>query len=284
MRAPHAPRYDGTMKTVLLALILSLTLPLAACGDDDDGDDDAPAVDAAPGTPDAAHDDTDSGTTDPQLDAKCTPGFDLNLEDTDETRRALFMDAAGGDPEAFVQEIGRGVCHILYRTADEVRDATHLQLIIRYAPGEVAWKAGDGADITVMISTDHLTNVKNQGRDVATEVKGILFHEMTHMYQHDDHDGHGADAGLIEGIADFVRIKAGFTPDGAQPSGGGNWNDGYTHTAFFLLYVDQAYPGFAHDLNLSMDSDDGKTWSPAAFQDITGKPVETLWDDYKAQL
>ena len=270
--------------TCVAFLSLAVSLP-AGCGDDDDdGDDDVPAADAGDG-PDAM---TPSGGedagTDPALDQKCTPGVDLNLEDTDETRRALFLDAAEGDPEAFLQDIGRNVCRILYREASEVRNATHLELIIRYAPGEVAWKSGDGADITVMISTDHLQNVADDGADVAKEVKGILFHEMTHMYQHDDHDENGADGGLIEGIADFVRIKAGFPPRGAEPSGDGNWNDGYTHTAFFLLWVDAGHPGFAHDLNLSMDSEDGKKWSPQAFEDITGTPVDALWLEYRDQL
>jgi len=159
---------------------------------------------------------------------------------------------------------------------------SHVKLIIRYAPGEVAWKAGDGSDITVMISTDHLRNVKNQGRDVAREIKGILFHEMTHMYQQDDSDGHGADGGLIEGIADTVRFKNGFIPDGAQPNPNGHWNDGYRTTAFFLLWLDQRYDSFIYRLNLTMDSQDGKTWSPESFRTITGKTVDALWNDYRA--
>ena len=104
------------------------------------------------------------------------------------------------------------------------------------AVGEVAYKSGSGADITVMISTDHLNNVKKAGRDVGKEIKGILFHEMTHMYQQDDSDKGGADGGLIEGIADTVRFQAGFTPEGAQPNKNGRWNDGYRTTAFFLLW------------------------------------------------
>jgi hypothetical protein len=282
------------MKLLLLACVASSPLVLAGCSKD--ADDPAVDVDAGedpPERPDADVDEPneqiDAGDdpvdpVDPALDAKCTPGLTLNLEDTDEGRRQLFLDAAGGDPEAFLQGIGKQVCHILYKEASEVRNATHLELIIRYAPGEVAWKSGDGADITVMISTDHLQNVANDGDDVSREVKGILFHEMTHMYQHDDSDGHGADGGLIEGIADFVRIKAGYAPRGAQPSGSGNWNDGYTRTAFFLLYVDSQYEDFAHDLNLSMDSMDGKTWTPEAFEDITGKSADTLWQEYRAQL
>lgn len=132
-----------------------------------------------------------------------------------------------------------------------------------------------------MISTDHLQNVKNQGGNVGKEVKGILFHEMTHMYQQNDSDKGGADGGLIEGIADTVRFKNGSTPENAQPDKNGAWNDGYKTTAFFLLWLDGRYDSFVYKLNLSMSSTDGKRWSPESFKTITGKSVDQLWSDYK---
>ncbi|AKJ30172.1 basic secretory protein-like protein [Caldimonas brevitalea] len=217
-----------------------------------------------------------------ELDAKCTPTVQLSQEDTDPQRSRLFLDVSGDNPEAFMQDIGRKVCRTLYRQASEIRNASRVRLILRYAPGQVAWKSGDGADITVMISTDHLQRVKNENRDVGKEIKGILFHEMTHMYQQDDRDGRGADPGLIEGIADTVRFKNGFVPDGAQPNPNGNWNDGYRTTAFFLLWLDQRYDGFIYRLNLTMDGQDGKVWTPDAFRAITGKPVDQLWAEYRA--
>jgi len=253
---------------------LSAWLPLAAC-----------AGTTSPGTPDGAAPGGDGPAADASvpltpLEKACTPEVELKLTDTDTTRQRLFLDVSGDDPEAFMQEIGRGVCRILYRKPEEVRDATKLTLIIEHAVGDVAWKGGDGAQIEVGISTDHLSNVKNQGRQVAMEIKGILYHEMTHMYQHDDSDQGGVDGGLIEGIADSVRIRAGFTPNGAQPDKGGNWDDGYTTTAFFLNWVEDHYPDFVYKLNLTMDERDGKKWTPEAFKTITGKTVEQLWADY----
>ncbi|MCW7541294.1 basic secretory protein-like protein [Aquabacterium sp. A7-Y] len=221
----------------------------------------------------------DGNTAD--LDVKCTPTVVLALEDTDPQRSRLFLDVSGDNPEAFMQDIGRKVCRTLYKRASEIRTASRVKLIVRYAPGEVAWKAGDGADITVMISTAHLQSVKNQNRDVGKEIKGILFHEMTHMYQQDDSDGHGADAGLIEGIADTVRFRNGFVPDGAQPNPNGRWNDGYRTTAFFLLWLDERYDSFIYQLNRTMDTQDGKTWTPESFKTITGKAVDQLWTDYR---
>ena len=219
--------------------------------------------------------------TSTDLDAKCTPKVTLVREDTNAARLRLFLDVAGKDPKTFLQDIGRKVCRTLYRKASEVRDASAFELILRYAPGDVAWKSGDGSDITVMISTDHLNNVKRGGRDVGEEVKGILFHEMTHMYQQDDSDRGGADIGVIEGIADFVRFKNGFTPDDAQPDKNGRWNDGYRTTAFFLLWLDARYRDAVYKLNLSMDSRDGKRWTPESFRAITGKTVDQLWRAYR---
>ena len=114
----------------------------------------------------------------------------------------------------------------------------------------MAWKAGDVGDIDVGMSTTHLSNVKNQGRDVAEEIRGILFHEMTHMYQNDDKPEATSPylPNMYEGIADAVRIRAGHPPAGAQPtSKTGQWyQKTYTAQAFFWLYIDTKYPNFVH--------------------------------------
>lgn len=104
------------------------------------------------------------GGNNSELDKKCTPTVKLSLEDKNQARAKLFLDVSGANPEAFMQDIGRKVCRTLYQKASEVRDATSLELIIRYSPG-------DGADITVMISTDHLQNVKNAGAPSVKRLK-----------------------------------------------------------------------------------------------------------------
>jgi hypothetical protein len=189
------------------------------------------------------------------------------------------------DPEGFVTEIGRRVCYILYRHASEVGPANHLTLLIKQDPTP-GWKAGDGGDITVMISTTHLTEVANQGLDVATEIEGILHHEMTHMYQYDDKaPGEGTYANLghvIEGVADAVRIRAKFPPPGAGPLKSGVWDDeGYWKPAFFLLWIDTQVPDFLYELNASMRAGDGVAWTPEAIHAITGSSVDALWAQYK---
>ncbi len=225
-----------------------------------------------------------------ELSRVCTPEITLDIQDA--ARGDLFLDVAGSDPEAFLQNIGREVCATMYRQASEVRrqdpdtdEPPGLQLVIRDDPGAVAYITSGNRpnSVEVTISTDHLQNVADEpDGSVEEEVKGILYHEMTHMYQQDDSDGGGADGGLIEGIADSVRFKNGFVPRGAQPNKDGNWNDGYRTTAFFLLWLEQRYDSFIYELNLSMSNTDGERWTPDAFETITGKPVDELWNDYVA--
>ncbi|MBI5547913.1 MAG: hypothetical protein HY901_28865 [Deltaproteobacteria bacterium] len=290
---------------VLLAVCLLLaacagSTPVADAGQPISDPDAAQALDAGAGTdasggpdaappdgssaPDASPSPPDAGSSpDAGLDLKCTPTFTLQLEDTG-PKGQVFADAVP-DPEAFAQETGRTVCKILYRSPEEVRDANHLTLIIRDDPQYPGWKAGDVGDITVMISSDHLAKVKAQGQDVAREIRGILLHEMTHMYQHDDkapgEGTYGRLGNVIEGVADAVRIRAGYPPTGARPSKSGAWDDaGYAKPAFFLLWVDGRHAGFLHDLNLSMVAGDGVAWTPDAFLSITGVGVDALWSQY----
>ncbi|KAH7297869.1 hypothetical protein KP509_25G016200 [Ceratopteris richardii] len=61
--------------------------------------------------------------------------------------------------------------------------------------------------------------------DSLNGVEGVLYHEMTHVWQW---NGQGtADGGLIESIADYVRLTAGLPASGwGQPSEGNKWDDG----------------------------------------------------------
>nr|CAB3499290.1 unnamed protein product [Digitaria exilis] len=100
----------------------------------------------------------------------------------------------------------------------------------------------------------------------------------THVWQW---DGQGqANGGLIEGIADYVRLKAGYAPGHwVQPGQGDRWDQGYDVTARFLDYCDSLKPGFVALLNAKMK--DGYT--DDFFAQILGKSVQQLWQDYKAK-
>jgi hypothetical protein len=213
-----------------------------------------------------------------ELDKKCTPSVKITYEDKNAARTQPIKDLY---PETLMQLAAVDVCRTLYKNASEVRTISNIELLVRYAPDEVAWTSGGGNQATIMISTAHITKFKNEGGNVYEEIKGILYHEVTHVYQQDDSDGGGADGGLIEGIADYVRFKSGFIPADATPDKSGNWNDGYRTTAFFLLWMSKQYPDSVYKLNLSLSSSDGKKWTPQAFKTITSKTVDQLWQAYR---
>ncbi|XP_027360358.1 uncharacterized protein LOC113868719 [Abrus precatorius] len=114
--------------------------------------------------------------------------------------------------------------------------------------------------------------------DVKKEITGLLYHEMAHAWQW---NGNGqAPSGLVEGIADFVRLKAGYAaPSWVLPGHDDNWNQGYDVTARFLDYCNSIKNGFVADLNKMMKT----SYSESYFTELLGKPVTQLWSDYKAK-
>ncbi|XP_062023801.1 uncharacterized protein LOC133739990 [Rosa rugosa] len=114
--------------------------------------------------------------------------------------------------------------------------------------------------------------------DVKKEITGVLYHESTHIWQW---NGNGkAPGGLIEGIADFVRLKAGYAPSHwVKPGQGDRWDQGYDVTARFLDYCNSLKAGFVAELNKKLKTG----YSVNYFADILGKNVNQLWADYKAK-
>ena len=118
------------------------------------------------------------------------------------------------------------------------------------------------------------------------EIRGVVTHEAVHAFQH---NGHGScPGGLIEGIADYVRMKAGlgaehWNPWPATPkSRGEKWDEGYQKTAWFLEWVEEHVGGMGciGRLNESMRErrwEDGKVWEGV----MHGLSVKECWDLYK---
>ncbi|KAJ8769034.1 hypothetical protein K2173_024030 [Erythroxylum novogranatense] len=120
--------------------------------------------------------------------------------------------------------------------------------------------------------------IGNYTGDVRREITGVLYHEMTHIWQW---NGNGqTPGGLIEGIADFVRLKANYAPSHwVKPGQGDRWDQGYDVTARFLDYCNNLRNGFVAQLNRKMRS----SYNVQYFVDLLGKNVDQLWRDYKAK-
>jgi hypothetical protein len=221
------------------------------------------------------------------LDAFCTPKVVLMIDPGAGGMR--FMTALGGTTEAVtatVQQMGRDICRYLYRSADEVRPANEIELVVDPAYTGVAGKSGNVGKVRVRFGANYLASYQG---DVAREVKGILFHEMTHIYQNDDKpEGLGAGgwpglAAYYESHADAVRTHLGYTSCRGAPNKTGAWDAGpYCARAHWWLWLDNQYPGFLYKLNLQMKGGDNMLWTPARGATIAGKSFEALWTEYQA--
>ncbi|KAL6329240.1 hypothetical protein AAG906_014852 [Vitis piasezkii] len=100
--------------------------------------------------------------------------------------------------------------------------------------------------------------------DVKREFTGVIYHEMTHIWQW---NGKGqAPGGLIEGIADFVRLRADLAPSfWVRPGQGDRWN---WATIWICSRTQQ---------------EDERRVRFRLLCGASGKTVDQLWSDYKAQ-
>ncbi|KAK9077196.1 hypothetical protein SSX86_005532 [Deinandra increscens subsp. villosa] len=110
------------------------------------------------------------------------------------------------------------------------------------------------------------------------EFTSLMYHETTHVFQW---TGEGkCPVGLIEGVADYTIMRVNlYPPLFAKPGTGKKWDQGYDFTARFLEYCDGLVPDFTAKLNKMMRF----TWDISFFKNLTGKPVEQLWKEYKAK-
>lgn len=147
-------------------------------------------------------------------------------------------------------------------------------------PG-VAYTVGSSLDSDhkeIHLSMDYIGGVSfNPPNRQHDEIQGVLVHEMVHCWQW---NGIGtAPSGLIEGIADFVRLKAGLSPPHWKKEYGGDWDAGYQHTAYFLEWLENTYGvGSVRKINDRLRERkyiEGEFW-----RDLFGKDVCELWEDY----
>jgi len=112
------------------------------------------------------------------------------------------------------------------------------------------------------------------GDRAQAEIWGVTQHEMVHCFQY---NGKGqAPGGLIEGIADWVRLRCGLAPP-HWSRGGDQWDTGYEKTAYFLDFLEVQAPGFVRRLNMALKEEYDATF----WERLTGQSVEELWTEYK---
>ena len=149
-----------------------------------------------------------------------------------------------------------------------------ITLFVRAMPG-VAYTAGSHKAKQIHLSTTYLTSLPVAR--LHDEIVGVVRHEMVHVLQH---DGDGtAPVGLVEGIADWVRLCDGLGPPHWK-RGGEEWDDGYQNTAYFLEWLcERCGEGTVREVNAYLGE---KKYGKHMWTELCGATVQELWAEYKA--
>ena len=158
-----------------------------------------------------------------------------------------------------------------------------ITLVLADEKGGVAYTAGKAIDDDhkeITVSLDYLSGHVPRDR-LQAELKGVLVHEMVHCWQYNA--GGSAPGGLVEGIADWVRLRAGLRPPHWRRDGEGQWDRGYQHTGYFLDWIERRFgrhsvPRINHELRQ-------RTYEEHVFwPKLFGKSIEELWKAYVHEL
>jgi len=175
----------------------------------------------------------------------------------------------------------QSVLSLLYHAPDSptttIPSTRSVTLILRPMEG-VAYTTGSELDSDhkeIHFSLDYIRGIAASRKK--DEIMGVLTHEMVHCYQYNAFGT--CPGGLIEGIADWVRLNANLSPPHWKKEATGNWDAGYQHTGYFLEYLEQRFgAGTVRRINEKLRIvryEEKKFWT-----EICGRPVEQLWGDY----
>ncbi|RAO66078.1 uncharacterized protein BHQ10_002090 [Talaromyces amestolkiae] len=161
----------------------------------------------------------------------------------------------------------------------------------------------------IHFSLSYINHVCNNDTQPLSELKGVLTHELVHCYQHTapaEGEVPRPPGGLIEGIADFVRLKAGLgaahwqKPKSALDRAS-DWDAGYQHTGYFLSWLEDVRfgkgaigllndrllrTGYLGEEEEEEEEEEKKKdkKEPGFWRDLFGVEVDVLWEEYGRYL
>ena len=208
------------------------------------------------------------------------PKLRLEIRDLNHDGAQTFLTAVTANKA--LQKAVQSVLFLLYQSPDSptttVPPTRSVTLIMRSMPG-VAYTTGsdlDGDHKEIHFSLDYIHSSVSNDRK-AHEIMGVLAHEMVHCYQYNAKGT--CPGGLIEGIADWVRLHADLSPPHWKKEATGKWDAGYQHTGYFLDYLEKRFgEGLIRRLNEKLRIEryeEKRFWT-----ELCGRPVEQLWGDY----
>lgn len=202
------------------------------------------------------------------------PQLKLQVEDLRHHGASLFFENI--EPTTALNEATLSVFEWLY-TPDTVPCKVKTVLLVLKPMEGVAYTFGTATDKQIHMSLDHIVNSASRARH---EIMGVLTHEMVHC---DQYNGQGkCPGGLIEGIADWVRLHANLSPPHWKREPGDKWDAGYQRTAYFLDWIEDRYgTGTVRELNEAMKN---KEYTDEIFRDATGRKLKKLWKLYRCEF
>lgn len=243
------------------------------------------ALPPATSSPHSVTSDSQTTTADESSATKVKPQrkplLRLELRDlsSDGSREFLRLVHASSALESAVDTVLR----LLYTSIDKscIPPTRSVTLVLRDMEG-VAYTTGldlDDDHKEIHLSTKYIEYVGESRRK--EEILGVLVHEMVHCWQH--HGGNTAPGGLTEGVADWVRLKAGFAPPHWKRRGDCEWDAGYERTAYFLEWLEKKHGSdVVRKINQALRGcryDAEKLWHQCC-----GASIEELWEGYRKSL
>ncbi|KAF3289801.1 hypothetical protein TWF970_003557 [Orbilia oligospora] len=208
------------------------------------------------------------------------PLIRLRFNDVCDDGSSVIFDSGLNLHDVLVEAV-IGVLDTLYTPKTAPTNVRSVTFIIRSMDG-VAYTTGmdiDDDHKEIHFSTDYIAGVneRSKGKQNKQEILGVIRHEMVHCFQYNAFGG--ANGGLIEGIADWVRYKAGFRPPHWHRGEGDAWDNGYERTAYFLLWLEEQYgPETVPRINGWMKN---RHYSDKLFIDLFHEKPEDLFKKYK---
>ena len=211
-----------------------------------------------------------------------TPKLRLEVRDLAHPGALVFFKTT--NPATVLSDAVTTVLQTLYipfkGDTNHITPTRSITLILRPMPG-VAYTTGidlDDDHKEIHFSLDYIARIPNSSpRRQRDEIEGVIVHEMVHCWQWNALGT--APGGLIEGIADFCRLRADLRPPHWKKEGGGDWDAGYQHTAYFLDWIESKFGG-GSVMRINEHLRDVEYKEPKFWKDLFDNSVHDLWDEY----
>ena len=170
-----------------------------------------------------------------------------------------------------------------FENTETVPSTRSVSLVLRpfKEKGAVAYTTGselddDDNEIHINLAYLELQSKKSlQGQ--RDEISGVLVHEMVHCWQWNASGT--APGGLCEGIADFVRLRAGLSPPHWKKVFDCDWDAGYERTGYFLEWIEKEY-GEGSIMRINEKLRTGKYEEKKFWYALFKSDVHEMWKKY----